>query len=44
MKNFLLLQQQKSENIAILTEFIQSNPDARKLKRAIAVKMVLDAG
>jgi putative transposase len=42
MKNFLLLQQQKSENIAILTEFIQSNPDARELKRAIAVKMVLD--
>lgn len=42
MKNFLLDQQQKSERIAILTEFIQSNPEARELKRALAVKMALE--
>ncbi|MEH2071032.1 MAG: IS630 family transposase [Nostoc sp.] len=41
MKNFLLEQQQKSERIAILTEFIHSHPEARELKRAIAVKMAL---
>ncbi len=41
MKNFLLEQQQKAEKIAILTQFIQSNPEARELKRAMAVKMVL---
>ena len=41
MNNFLLEQQQKSERIAILTEFIQSSPEARELKRAIAVKMAL---
>ncbi len=41
MKNFLLEQQQKEEKIAILTEFIQSNPEARELKRAVAVKMAL---
>ncbi|MBN3887323.1 IS630 family transposase [Nostoc sp.] len=41
MKNFLLEQQQKSERIGILTEFIHSHPEARELKRAIAVKMVL---
>ncbi|MDF5722728.1 MAG: helix-turn-helix domain-containing protein [Rhizonema sp. PD37] len=41
MNNFLLEQQQKSERIAILTEFIHSHPEARELKRAIAVKMAL---
>ncbi len=41
MKNFLLEQQQKSERISILTEFIQSNPSARELKRALAVKLAL---
>jgi len=41
MKNFLLEQQQKLERTAILTEFIQSNPEARELKRALAVKMAL---
>ena len=42
MKNFLLEQQQKSEKLAILTEFIQSNLEARELKRAVAVKMALE--
>ena len=42
MKNFLLEQQQKEEKIAILTEFIKINPEARELKRAIAVKMALE--
>ena len=41
MNNFLLEQQQKAEKIAILTEFIHSHPEARELKRAIAVKMAL---
>jgi len=41
MKNFLLEQQKKEERLAILTEFIQSNPEARELKRAMAVKMAL---
>lgn len=41
MKNFLLEQQQKSERIAVLTEFIQSNPESREMKRALAVKMAL---
>ncbi len=41
MRNFLLEQQQKVERIAILTEFIQSNLEARELKRAVAVKMAL---
>lgn len=41
MKNFLLEQQQLAERIAILTQFIQSNPEARELKRAVAVKMAL---
>ena len=43
MKNFLLEQQQKSERTAILTEFIHSNPEARELKRAIAVKMAIES-
>jgi putative transposase len=42
MNNFLLEQQQLEERITILTEFIQSNPDARELKRALAVKMALE--
>ena len=42
MNNFLLEQQQLKEGITILTEFIQSNPDARELKRALAVKMALE--
>jgi transposase len=41
MKNFLLEEQQKSERIAILTSFIQNNPESRELKRALAVKMAL---
>ncbi len=41
MKNFLLEQQQLEERLAILTEFIQSNSDAREIKRAVAVKMAL---
>jgi putative transposase len=32
----------KSRKIAILAEFIQSNLEARELKRAIAVKMALE--
>ncbi len=42
MRNFLLEQQQKEERIAILTEFIHSNPEARELKRALAVKKALE--
>lgn len=42
VKNFLLEQQQKEERIAILAVFIHSNPDARELKRAIAVKMAIE--
>jgi putative transposase len=41
VKNFLLEDQLHAERIMLLTEFIQSNPDARELKRAIAVKMAL---
>ncbi len=41
MKNFLLEQQQLEERLAILTEFIHSNTEARELKRAVAVKMAL---
>lgn len=41
MNNFLLEQQEKSDRIAILTEFIHSHAEARELKRAIAVKMAL---
>lgn len=42
MNNFLLEQKQKDDKIAILTEFIQSNPEARELKRALAIKMALE--
>ena len=41
VRNFLLEQQQLAEKIEILTQFIQSNPEARELKRAVAVKMAL---
>jgi putative transposase len=41
MKNFLLERQKTAERIIVLTEFIQSNPDAREVKRALAVKMAL---
>jgi len=42
VKNFLLEQKLKDERIRILTTFIHSNPDARELKRAIAVKMAIE--
>jgi transposase len=42
MKNFLLERQQKTDKIALLAEFIRSNPDSRELKRALAVKMALE--
>ncbi len=42
MNNFLLEQKQKDDKIAILTEFIQSNPEARELKRALAIKMAVE--
>lgn len=41
MKSFLLEQQQTEERISVLTEFIQSNPEPREIKRALAVKMAL---
>jgi putative transposase len=41
VKNFLLEQQQLEEKLVILTEFIQSNSEAREIKRAVAVKMAL---
>jgi transposase len=39
MHNFLLEQKVKDEEIAKLESFIKSNPDARELKRSLAVKM-----
>jgi len=42
MENFLLEQQQLAERISILTEFIQTNPSARELKRAL-VKLALQS-
>ena len=41
MKNLLLESQQKAEEITLLTDFIQDSKNARELKRALAVKMVL---
>jgi transposase len=41
MKNFLLEREKTAERIALLSVFIRSNPDARELKRALAVKMAL---
>jgi len=42
MENFLL-EQQQLKRISILTEFIQTNPSARELKRALAVKLALQS-
>jgi putative transposase len=42
MDYFLIAEQKKTEMISILGEFIRSNPDARELKRALAVKMALE--
>lgn len=36
MKNFLLELQQKAEKITVLTEFIQTNPEARELQRSVS--------
>jgi transposase len=41
VRNFLLEDQLYTERMMLLTELIQSNPDARELKRALAVKMAL---
>lgn len=41
MKNILLEPQIKAEKIDYLTEFISKNPDAREIKRALAIKMAL---
>lgn len=41
MHNFLLEQKIKNEEIDSLELFIKSNPEARELKRALAVKMAL---
>jgi transposase len=42
MVNFLLEQLEKDEEIASLKFLINSNPDARELKRALAVLMVIE--
>lgn len=41
VRNFLLEDQLHAERIILLTEFIQSNPEPRELKRALAVKIAL---
>ncbi len=41
MNSLGLEPQQNEKRIATLTEFIQSNPEPRELKRALAVKMAL---
>ena len=41
MYNFLLAEKVKDEEIAKLESFIKSNPDARELKRGLAVKMAI---
>ena len=41
MYNFLLEQKIKNEEIKSLESFIKSNPEARELKRALAVKMAI---
>jgi putative transposase len=38
------LQQGEVDKITLLVEFIRSNPDARELKRALAVKIALEGG
>jgi putative transposase len=42
MYNFLLEQKVKDEEISSLESFINSNIDARELKRAVAVKMAIE--
>ena len=42
MYNFLLAGKVKDEEIAKLESFIKSNPDARELKRGLAVKMAIE--
>ena len=41
VRDFLLENRHCAERIALLTKFIETNPDARELKRALAVKMAL---
>ncbi|NET62193.1 MAG: hypothetical protein F6K47_40620 [Symploca sp. SIO2E6] len=41
MSNFLLLQQRSDEDQETLTRFIESNPEPREQKRALAIKMSL---
>ncbi len=41
MHNFLLEQKIKNEEIKSLEDFVDSNPEARELKRALAVKMAV---
>ncbi len=41
MHNFLLEQKIKNEEIKSLEDFIDSNPEGRELKRALAVKMAV---
>ncbi|MBE9228882.1 transposase [Phormidium sp. LEGE 05292] len=40
--NNCLLEPEKTERIITLTKFIQSNPEVRELKRALAVRMALE--
>lgn len=42
MENNLATTELFIDNISILREFIRSNPDARELKRALAVKMAIE--
>jgi len=41
MRNFLLERKVKDEEITKLESFIKSNPDSRKLRRGLAVKMAI---
>jgi hypothetical protein len=41
MYNFLLEQKIKNEEIKSLEDFIDSNPETRELKRALAIKMAI---
>lgn len=42
MKNFLLEDQQRAERLTRLAQFIDSNPEPRELKRALAVKLAIE--
>jgi len=42
MESTLSLNKQQSESISVLRQFIRSNPEARELKRALAVKMAFE--